>query len=68
MTRAMASHYGRDQIRVNCVAPGMVFTPMVSGTGMSERTRQLRIGQNLLKTEGTAWDVGNGKSFFICLS
>lgn len=34
MTRAMASHYGLDQIRVNCVAPGMVYTPMVRGRGM----------------------------------
>lgn len=34
MTRTMASHYGLDQIRVNCVAPGMVYTPMVRGRGM----------------------------------
>lgn len=62
MTRAMASHYGRDQIRVNCVAPGMVYTPMVRGRGMSEEMRQSRINQNLLKIEGTAWDVGYGKN------
>lgn len=59
----MAYHYGLDQIRVNCVAPGMVYTPMVrGGSGMSDEVRQLRIEQNLLKTEGTAWDVGHGKS------
>lgn len=65
MTRAMASHYGRDQIRVNCVAPGMVYTPMVRGRGMSEEMRQSRINQNLLKTEGTAWDVGYGKNIYL---
>lgn len=62
MTRVMASHYGIDQIRVNCVAPGMVYTPMVRGRGMSDEMRQLRINQNLLKREGTAWDVGNGEN------
>src|SRR5690606_17550706 len=29
MTRAMAAHHGEEGIRVNCVAPGMVYTPMV---------------------------------------
>ena len=27
MTRAMAAHHGKEGIRVNCVCPGMVFTP-----------------------------------------
>lgn len=62
MTRAMASHYGLDQIRVNCVAPGMVYTPMVRGGGMSDEMRRLRIDQSLLRREGTAWDVGHGES------
>lgn len=63
MTRAMAAHHGPDNIRVNCVAPGMVYTPMVRGRGMSDEMRKARINQNLLKTEGTAWDVGYGKFF-----
>ncbi|KAF7327338.1 hypothetical protein MKEN_00311400 [Mycena kentingensis (nom. inval.)] len=58
MTRAMAAHHGKDNIRVNCVAPGMVFTPMVRGRGMTDEMRQARINQNLLRQEGTAWDVG----------
>ena len=60
MTRAMAAQHGPEGIRVNCVAPGMVFTPMVRGRGMTDAMRQARINQNLLKVEGTAWDVGNG--------
>jgi NAD(P)-dependent dehydrogenase (short-subunit alcohol dehydrogenase family) len=60
MTRAMASHHGRENIRVNCVAPGMVFTPMTRGRGMTDEIRQARINQNLLKQEGTGWDVGFG--------
>ncbi|KAJ7599069.1 hypothetical protein C8J56DRAFT_915789 [Mycena floridula] len=59
LTRAMAAHHGVEGIRVNCVAPGMVFTPMVKRgkKSMSPELRQARINQNLLKTEGTAWDV-----------
>jgi NAD(P)-dependent dehydrogenase (short-subunit alcohol dehydrogenase family) len=40
MTRAMAAQHGPENIRVNCVAPGMVYTPMVRGRGMSEEMRQ----------------------------
>lgn len=61
MTRAMAAQHGPENIRVNCVCPGMVFTPMVRGRGMTDEMRQARINQNLLKQEGTGWDVGYGK-------
>lgn len=61
MTRAMAAHHGKENIRVNCVAPGMVYTPMTRGRGMTDDMRQARINQNLMKKEGTGWDVGYGK-------
>lgn len=60
MTRAMAAQHGPENIRVNCVAPGMVYTPMVRSRGMTDEMRQARINQNLMKREGTAWDVGYG--------
>ncbi|OJJ61882.1 hypothetical protein ASPSYDRAFT_75877 [Aspergillus sydowii CBS 593.65] len=65
MTRAMAAQHGPENIRVNCVCPGMVFTPMVRGRGMTDKMRQDRINQNLLKQEGTAWDVGYA-IVFLC--
>ncbi|KAK4508516.1 hypothetical protein PRZ48_002255 [Zasmidium cellare] len=65
MTRAMAAQHGQENIRINCVAPGMVFTPMVRGRGMTEEMRQARIGQNLMKREGDAWDVGYAV-LFLC--
>ncbi|KAI1329290.1 hypothetical protein F5Y16DRAFT_409223 [Xylariaceae sp. FL0255] len=65
MTRAMAAQHGPENIRVNCVAPGMVYTPMVREGGMSDEIRQARTQQNLLKQEGTAWDVGYG-ILFLC--
>ena len=37
LTQAMAVDHGPEGIRVNCVAPGPVFTPMVYQAGMSER-------------------------------
>lgn len=58
LTRSMASHHGRDGIRVNAVAPGMVYTPMVSSRGMPDELRDSRRRRSLLQTEGTGWDVG----------
>lgn len=58
MTRAMASHHAAQGIRVNCVCPGMVYTPMMYGPGMSEEAREARKNRSLLKTEGNGWDVG----------
>lgn len=63
MTRAMASHHAGDGIRVNAVCPGMVYTPMMYGAGMSEEARESRKNRSLLKTEGTAWDVAAGIRF-----
>jgi NAD(P)-dependent dehydrogenase (short-subunit alcohol dehydrogenase family) len=63
MTRAMAAHHGSEGIRVNCVAPGMVYTPMVYSRGMSPEMREARRERSLLKTEGTGWDVGNAVLF-----
>jgi NAD(P)-dependent dehydrogenase (short-subunit alcohol dehydrogenase family) len=67
MTRAMAAHHGREGIRVNCIAPGMVYTPMVysRGNGMSEELREARRKRSLLETEGTGWDVGNGVLYLV---
>ena len=58
MTRAMAAHHAADGIRVNCVCPGMVYTPMMYAGGMSEEAREARKNRSLLKTEGNGWDVG----------
>ena len=56
ITGSMAVHLGRDNIRVNCIAPGHIFTPMV-GNDMSEEARDLRRRAGPLGTEGNAWDV-----------
>jgi NAD(P)-dependent dehydrogenase (short-subunit alcohol dehydrogenase family) len=58
MTRAMAATHGLEGIRVNCIAPGMVYTPMVYGRGMTPELREKRRKRSLLQIEGTGWDVG----------
>ena len=65
MTRAMATQHGREGIRVNCMAPGMVYTPMVYSRGMTEEMREARRNRSLLKTEGTGWDVGYGVLYLV---
>jgi NAD(P)-dependent dehydrogenase (short-subunit alcohol dehydrogenase family) len=65
MTRAMAAHHAADGIRVNAIAPGMVYTPMVYADGMSESVRTARKNRSLLKVEGTGWDVGHGVLYLV---
>ncbi|MCW5234912.1 SDR family NAD(P)-dependent oxidoreductase [Verminephrobacter eiseniae] len=62
MTRAMAAHHGREGIRVNCVAPGMVYTPMVADR-MTPEVRAQRRKRSLLQTEGSGWDVGQAVAY-----
>jgi len=63
LTRAIAVDHAPDGIRVNCVAPGPVFTPMVAGGGMSEEDRIRRKRAAPLGIEGTGWDVGHAVTF-----
>jgi NAD(P)-dependent dehydrogenase (short-subunit alcohol dehydrogenase family) len=42
LTRAMAVDHAKDGVRVNCVAPGPVYTPMVYAGGMSASAREQR--------------------------
>lgn len=60
LTRTMAGNHGGDGIRVNCVAPGFVYTPVVYGRGLEEGVREMRRDASVLKTEGTGWDVAYG--------
>jgi len=60
LTRAMAAHHGREGIRINCITPGTVYTPMVYSRGMTSEMREARKSRTLLGTEGTGWDIGYG--------
>ena len=65
LSQAMAVDHGPDGIRVNCVAPGPVYTPMVGAGTMSETARENRRVASLLGREGTGWDVGNAVRFLL---
>ncbi|MGH7125832.1 MAG: SDR family oxidoreductase, partial [Stellaceae bacterium] len=65
LTRAMAVDHGKDGIRVNCVAPGPMYTPMVYSGGMSAAARDQRRRASVLGLEGTGWDVGYAVRFLL---
>ena len=62
LTISMAADHGPDGIRTNCIAPGLVYTPMVAPR-MDDDLRQVRSSSAPLRTEGTAWDIGNAALF-----
>ena len=62
LTFSMAADHAGDNIRVNVIAPGLVYTPMVAPR-MNDDLRQFRSDAAPLKSEGTAWDVGYAALF-----
>jgi NAD(P)-dependent dehydrogenase (short-subunit alcohol dehydrogenase family) len=62
LTTAMAVDHGADGVRVNCIAPGHAYTPMVEGR-VDARGRDLRRRAAPLQTEGTAWDMAHAALF-----
>jgi NAD(P)-dependent dehydrogenase (short-subunit alcohol dehydrogenase family) len=63
LTRAMAVDHGPEGIRVNCVAPGPVYRPMVYSRQMSPAGREARA--SVLGIEGTGWDIGHAVRFLL---
>jgi NAD(P)-dependent dehydrogenase (short-subunit alcohol dehydrogenase family) len=65
LTRAMAVDHGAEGIRVNCVAPGPVYTPMVYARQMTAAAREARREASVLGLEGTGWDIGRAVRFLL---
>lgn len=57
LTVALAGQLGAYRIRVNAVAPGQVYTPLVAER-LTPEGRQARATSGVIKDEGTAWDIG----------
>jgi NAD(P)-dependent dehydrogenase (short-subunit alcohol dehydrogenase family) len=57
LTKALAGQLADKNIRVNCIAPGQVWTPMVAEL-LGPKAREQRRVAGLVQQEGTAWDVG----------
>jgi NAD(P)-dependent dehydrogenase (short-subunit alcohol dehydrogenase family) len=62
LSNSMAVHYGRDNVRVNCIAPGHVHSPMVA-RHTSQEMLDLRRRAGPLGVEGTPWDVAYAALF-----
>lgn len=65
LTRAMAIDHAASGIRVNCIAPGPIYTPMVYAGGMDDELRDRRRLASPLGIEGTGWDVGYAALFLV---
>lgn len=65
LTQAMAVDHAPENIRVNCVVIGPVYTPTIYKRDRSEERRQQRTSATLLKTEGTGWDSGHAVRFLL---
>lgn len=59
LTTTLAGQLADKKIRVNCIAPGQVWTPMVADM-IGPQAREQRRDAGLIQDEGTAWDIGWG--------
>jgi NAD(P)-dependent dehydrogenase (short-subunit alcohol dehydrogenase family) len=65
LTRAMAVAHGPQQIRVNCVAPGPIYTPRMYTGQMTPAGREARRTASVLGLEGLGWDIGHAVRFLL---
>jgi NAD(P)-dependent dehydrogenase (short-subunit alcohol dehydrogenase family) len=65
LTRAMAVDHGPDGIRVNCVAPGPMYTPRMAMAQMTPAGREARRKASVLGIEGEGWDIGFAVRFLL---
>ena len=65
LTKAMAVDHAAQLVRVNCIAPGPVYTPMVAEHMTPER-RATRAKAAPLGIEGNAWDIGWAAVYLAC--
>jgi NAD(P)-dependent dehydrogenase (short-subunit alcohol dehydrogenase family) len=63
LTIDLAGAYGRDNVRVNAVLPGIIATPMQTSVGTVADDVRARL--NLLGRMGDAWDIANAV-LFLC--
>lgn len=62
LTRDLAVVHGRDGIRVNAIAPGHIYTPLVEGL-LPDEMRAARRKLGPLGIEGDAWDIASAALF-----
>lgn len=63
MTRMWAADYGRSNVRVNCIYPGSIRTPMMRDA-IKTASDEAHFSDNLLGRMGTAEEIANVAFFF----
>jgi NAD(P)-dependent dehydrogenase (short-subunit alcohol dehydrogenase family) len=63
LTRVWAIDYGRENVRVNCICPGSIRTPMMAGA-ISTPEAEAHFSDNLLGRMGTSEEIANIALFF----
>jgi len=66
LTTHMAAHHGRENIRVNCIAPGMLYSSqMLEYFEQEPDMREKRVLGAPLGKEGTPWDIAWAALFLV---
>jgi NAD(P)-dependent dehydrogenase (short-subunit alcohol dehydrogenase family) len=65
LTMSAAATYGARNIRVNCVAPGLVETPLTSRITQNEATLKASQAMHALGRIGTPGDVASAIAFLV---
>lgn len=65
LTMSAAATYGARNIRVNCVAPGLVSTPLTSRITQNEAALKASQGMHALGRIGTPEDVASAMAFLV---
>jgi len=65
MTRANAIDYSEEGIRINCVCPGVIETPMTQGSAEMREALKPAVDIAPMKRMGTADEVANAV-LFLC--
>jgi len=67
MTRVIARQYAAEQIRCNCIVPGMIRTPhadaLYSSRAAAEKGHEFRDSRCPMGRQGTPWDIANAAVF-----
>ena len=65
MTLSLSKEVAQYGIRVNCVAPGPIYTPRMYTGQMTPAGREARRQASVLGIEGLGWDIGHAVRFLL---
>jgi NAD(P)-dependent dehydrogenase (short-subunit alcohol dehydrogenase family) len=65
LTKSAAATYAPKKIRVNCICPGLVETPMTERITSVESSRKVSLGMHALGFLGSPIDIANAIQFFV---